>query len=254
MDVILAKIIKYLNGCMYYDMTYIILKWMLDHYIEMDEDSFSMENLMKDTGASEEDVHKVLRGLEESEDFEAFKKRLWQYQSIRLDQIRARMIGLSLEDIMQDMEKNETDAEMRVKIEAICDCLDRSKRIFLVGAVYPMAIATEFQTDLNIFGKDVQQYHAFDKTLKLDENDMLILISATGRSAEYFIKNKKEINPSAAKSLIITQNRKYDEDEFRVSDFTIILPGRFDGINGNYQVMKIFDLLRLSYYQRYYLG
>lgn len=31
----------------------------------------------------------------------------------------------------------------------------------------------------------------------------------------------------------------------------IQVPGRFDGINFNYQIMTIFDLIRVMYYQKY---
>lgn len=253
MDAILARIIYYLNGCMFYDARYKILKWFFDHYMEMEEDSFNLENVIKDTGTSEEDVMNVLEGLDLERDFDKFKEILWQSQSVRLDQIRGRMIGLSLDDIMADMEKSESNEELKTKIEEFCDCLDKSDRIFLIGAYYPLSIAEEFQTDMNTFGKKVEHYQSFDKTLKFNEKDMLIFISATGRSLGYFMASKTEQNPQAAKSLLITQNKQYLDSEFKVSDFTLVLPGRYDGININYQIMKVFDLLRLSYYQRYFM-
>ena len=253
MDAILVKIIFYLNGCMHYDKTYKILKWFLDHYMEMEEDSFSLENLTKDTETTEEDVMDVLEGMDIKRDFDNFKESLWQSQSLRTDQIRSRMIGLSLDGIMKDMEKNESNEEFKQKIEEICDVVDKSERIFLIGGYYPLSIAQEFQADMNTFGKKVEHYQTFDKSLVFNENDMLIFISATGRSLGYFMSTKTEQNPQAAKSLLITQNRQYLDPEFKVSDMTLVMPGRYDGININYQIMQIFDLLRLSYYQRYYL-
>jgi hypothetical protein len=43
-------------------------------------------------------------------------------------------------------------------------------------------------------------------------------------------------------------------EEHKISDYVLKLPGRFDGLNFNYQLMQIFDLLRIQYYQQYYLG
>ena len=40
-----------------------------------------------------------------------------------------------------------------------------SKRVILVGALYPMSIAVEFQTDMISFGKTVLQYHTYDKDM-----------------------------------------------------------------------------------------
>ena len=42
-----------------------------------------------------------------------------------------------------------------------------SKRVILVGALYPMSIAVEFQTDMISFGKTVLQYHTYDKDMIL---------------------------------------------------------------------------------------
>lgn len=253
MDVILAIIIKALNGCVYCDETYRILKWLVDHYIEMEEDNFTLENLLSEANVTKEDVEKLFNVLGLSTDFEVFKENLWQFQSIRLDQIRSRMIGMKAEDIVYDMEKDCSDAEMIGLINQICELMDVSKRIFIIGALYPLAISTEFQTDMNIFGKNVQQFHEYDKDLVFDENDLLIFISTTGRSASYFMKKFEEKNPSKANKVLITQNKQYLDDKLKISDLTIIVPGRYDGININYQIMKIFDLLRLSYYQRYFL-
>ena len=46
----------------------------------------------------------------------------------------------------------------------------------------------------------------------------------------------------------------YTMEEHKVSDHVLKLPGRFDGLRFNQQLMQIFDLLRIKYYQQYYLG
>ena len=78
-----------------------------------------------------------------------------------------------------------------------------------------MSIAVEFQTDLISFGKTVLQYHTYDKDMIFNENDYVIFTSSSGRSLEGFMYT------------------------------------RFDGINFNYQIMTIFDLIRVMYYQKY---
>ena len=50
-------------------------------------------------------------------------------------------------------------------------------------------------------------------------------------------------------SLLITQNPTYARRKLTTD--TIQVPGRFDGINFNYQIMTIFDLIRVMYYQKY---
>ena len=69
-----------------------------------------------------------------------------------------------------------------------------------------------------------------------------------------FMHTRSDLNPEAATTLLITQNPIYAREEHRISTYTLKLPGRFDGLNFNYQLMTIFDLLRVQYYQQYYLG
>ena len=142
---------------------------------------------------------------------------------------------------------------MNAYISTICEAIFKAKRVILIGALYPLSIAVELQTDLITFGKPVIQYHSFDKDVVLDENDVTIFISATGRSMNYFVDIKKELRVDLSTSILITQNKTYELDEYKISDYVIHVPGKFDGINFNYQIMTICDLLRVHYYQQYYL-
>ena len=54
-------------------------------------------------------------------------------------------------------------------------------------------------------------------------------------------------------TVLITQNKAYTFDEYKISKYVIQVPGKFDGIEFNYQIMSICDLLRVYYYQKYYL-
>ena len=69
------------------------------------------------------------------------------------------------------------------------------KRVILVGALYPMSIAVEFQTDLISFGKTVLQYHTYDKDMIFNENDYVIFTSSSGSVFRrlYVYKNKSFI-------------------------------------------------------------
>ena len=70
------------------------------------------------------------------------------------------------------------DKEFLKKIEEVCTKIHESKRVILVGALYPMSIAVEFQTDLISFGKTVLQYHTYDKDMIFNENDYVIFTSS----------------------------------------------------------------------------
>ena len=139
--------------------------------------------------------------------------------------------------------------EFLKKIEEVCTKIHESKRVILVGALYPMSIAVEFQTDLISFGKTVLQYHTYDKDMIFNENDYVIFTSSSGRSLEGFMYTRTNLSLQNTISLLITQNPTYARRKLTTD--TIQVPGRFDGINFNYQIMTIFDLIRVMYYQKY---
>ena len=90
--------------------------------------------------------------------------------------------------------------------------------------------------------------------MKFTGDDLLIFISATGRAMKGFLSSRDDLTPEAATSLLITQNPVYTRPEHKISSYVLRLPGRYDGLDFNYQLMQFFDLLRIQYYQKYYLG
>lgn len=252
MDVILARILKYLNGTLFYDDYYIFCTYLVDHYLEMED--MTLDRILEETGIPEQSVLAFIGRLGFSEGWDFFHKEFMRHHMVRLDQIRGRMIGLKSQNLVKDMQKDMTDEEMLDYISEVCMQIDRHRRIILVGALYPMCIAVEFQTDLITFGKNIVQFHAFDPNLQFTEDDMIIFISATGRAMRGFMKARSNQTPENATSLLITQNPIYTLPDHKISDYVLKVPGRYDGLDFNYQLMKIFDLLRIHYYQQYYLG
>ncbi|MCF0109688.1 MAG: MurR/RpiR family transcriptional regulator [Erysipelotrichaceae bacterium] len=251
MDVLLARILKFLNGALTYDDEYLFSTFVVMNYMEMQ--NWTLEEVVEKSGVQAEPIIAFVKKLG-YRDYDAFKERLILNHMTRLDQIRARMIGLNSADFVKDMEKDCTDEEMLEQISAMCASIDKAKRVVIIAALYPTSIGVEFQTDLVTFGKPVLSYHQFDKTWTFDEDDVVIFISATGRARRGFMAEHEQTNIAAAQTIMITQNPTYKVAEHKVTDYVIQVPGRFDGINFNYQLMKIFDLMRIHYYQQYYIA
>ncbi len=255
MDALLSRILKYLNGALFCDDYYRFCTYLVDHYLELLEREVTQEEVVR--GAKIQDEQHMLDFMHRltcTTGWEAFQKILIQHHMVRLDQIRGRMVGLRAKDIVAEMKKDVSDEEMLAHVSMICEEIDRHERIVLIGALYPMSIAVEFQTALIIFGKNVVQFHSFDPDMEFSEKDLVIFISATGRAMNGFLASRGDLHPERAHSLLITQNPVYTMEEHKVSDHVLKLPGRFDGLRFNQQLMQIFDLLRIKYYQQYYLG
>lgn len=71
---------------------------------------------------------------------------------------------------------------------------------------------------------------------------------------EYYISEIVPKSICEAYIILVTQNIKYVNYENVCADYVIHVKGKFDGIQFNYQMMLVFDLLRIGYYQKYYVA
>ena len=245
-NVLLARILEYLNGTLFLNDYYRFCVFFIENYFEFYK--FSLDEVSQQSHIMKESILSFLKYLG-FDNYEEFQTKLYQDVILRADQIRSRMLGLKIDDLFQQVHMCDNKDEFMHNLDKICHDISNSHRVILIGALYPMSIAVEFQTDLITFGKPVLQYHSYDHELVLDENDYVIFISATGRAMESFMYQRERLSLDNTTSLLITQNPTYQRK--KVTTDTIRVPGRFDGINFNYQIMTIFDLIRIMYYQKY---
>ena len=250
MDIVISRILKYLNGCLDNDHMYHIGLFIVRHYVDMED--YSLERLMKEGQFSEAEVLDfcVHLGFHTYEDFQ---EQLLADYMLRISQIRARMLGTSAEQMLEQLDISYSRDELVQTLETICEYIFKHRRVIIIGALYPMSIAVDFQTDFITFGKEVIEFHHFDKDFRFQEEDLVMFISATGRTLDAYIKENKDLNICDANIVLMTQNVKYRNFENICADYVIQVPGKFDGIQFNYQIMLLFDILRIYYYQKYYI-
>ena len=250
MDIVISRILKYLNGCLDNDHMYQIGLFIVRHYVDMED--YSLERLMKEGQFSEAEVLDfcVHLGFHTYEDFQ---EQLLADYMLRISQIRARMLGTSAEQMLEQLDISYSRDELVQTLETICEYIFKHRRVIIIGALYPMSIAVDFQTDFITFGKEVIEFHHFDKDFRFQEEDLVMFISATGRTLDAYIKENKDLNICDANIVLMTQNVKYRIFENICADYVIQVPGKFDGIQFNYQIMLLFDILRIYYYQKYYI-
>ena len=250
MDIVISRILKYLNGCLDNDHMYQIGLFIVRHYVDMED--YSLERLMKEGQFSEAEVLDfcVHLGFHTYEDFQ---EQLLADYMLRVSQIRARMLGTSAEQMLEQLDISYSRDELVQTLETICEYIFKHRRVIIIGALYPMSIAVDFQTDFITFGKEVIEFHHFDKDFRFQEEDLVMFISATGRTLDAYIKENKDLNICDANIVLMTQNVKYRNFENICADYVIQVPGKFDGIQFNYQIMLLFDILRIYYYQKYYI-
>ncbi|MFV0393550.1 MAG: MurR/RpiR family transcriptional regulator [Coprobacillaceae bacterium] len=250
MNILISRILTYLNGTLMFDEYYLFCLYVVNHYRYFED--IELSDIVADQKISKESILAFCDLLGFSS-FEQFKQTLLQDYTLRTDQIHARMLGTNSEDIINKMETSLSKEELQAFVSKLCKVLYEVKRIILIGPLYPISIAVEFQTDFITFGKPVIQYHHFDQQIRVNEDDIIIYISATGRSMGDFKIINEKTNAEKAKSLLITQNKIFTEGEHKPGSHVLHIPGKFDGIHFYHQIMFLFDAIRIQYYQQFYL-
>ena len=229
MNILLSRILKYLNGTLFLDDAYRFCVFFILHY--QDFDSYTIEDIAGELQTTPESILNFLKYLG-FDNYLSFIEIYQRHKQVRFEQIQERMKNIHVSLYVERIKVSNDNEAFLKKIEEVCTKIHDSKRVILVGALYPMSIAVEFQTDM-IF----------------NENDYVIFISSSGRSLEGFMYTRTNLSLQNTTSLLVTQNPTYARKKLTTD--TIQVPGRFDGINFNYQIMTIFDLIRVMYYQKY---
>lgn len=250
MEIMISRILKYLNGCLDNDHMYKIGNFVVKNYTNICR--YSKEKFLEEGNFTEDELTDFYNHLGYC-DYETFRERLLLDHQLRLDQIHARLLNLDINQFVNHLEMTYTNNEFLDLIDKLCDLIFEKKRIIIVGALYPSSVAVDFQTDMITLGKNVIEFHQFDKDLTFSDDDIVLFMTATGRMMESFAKNSKHRNVCDATFVLLTQNIKYRNFENVCADYVVHVTGKFDGIQFNYQIMMILDVLRISYYLKYYI-
>ncbi len=249
MNILLSRILTYLNGTLFHDFHYKICIFIIFNYLDIED--MSEEEFLEKGCFKKEQLYSFM-DLLGFDNYELFKETLVLDHQKRANQIKVRMLGIQGNKLLSHLEKSCSDEEMMLLIEDLCKKLYKANRIVIFGALYPLSISIELQTDMITFGKPFIQYHEYDP-ITLTKDDVAIVISATGRYLEGFKKKREHVKLDRANTYLITQNKKYLKTESTQNCSVIYLPGKYDSIDFNYQVMTLCDLIRLQYFKQYYL-
>lgn len=251
MDLLISRILKYLNGCLDNDYKYKIGNFIVKNYTKICH--YSLEKVLEEGHFQESEVIDFCQHLG-FDSFDSFQQKLMMDHQLRSDQIQSRMLNVDVNDFVDHIQTSLSHDEFLKLIDELCELIFRKKRIVIIGALYPTSVSVDFQTDLITLGKEVVEYHQFDTDFEFSDDDIVILISATGRTMKSYISipKLKSIHICEAYLVLVTQNIKYTNYENVCADYVIHVQGKFDGIQFNYQTMMVLDILRIRYYQKYY--
>ncbi|BBH26463.1 MurR/RpiR family transcriptional regulator [Intestinibaculum porci] len=247
-NLLLSRILTYMNGTLFNDFYYKIGAFIIDHYLEIE--NMSEETFLQEGPFQKTDLEAFM-GAFGYDNYEEFKLRLYSDYQTRLNQIRVRLFDVKPQEFLKKMDMTIEEKELQDLVSEICKKFFASKRIIVMGALYPLSLSVELQTDMITFGKPFIQYHSYNP-MTFTKDDVVIVISGTGRAFNSMKKSMADAHIENAYSVLLTQNKKY-RDLADAHTKVLVLPGKFDSVEFNYQLMAIFDLVRLQYFQQYYL-
>ena len=247
-NVLLARILEYFNGTLFLDDNYRFCVFFIENYIDFYK--MTLEEVVEKSKISQEAILNFLKHLG-FDDYASFQDQLYADVILIQDQIRSRMLGLKMDDLFKQIHLCDDQDKFICDLDHICHDISASKRVVIIGALYPISIAVEFQTDLITFGKPVFQYHSFDNQLILNKDDYVIFVSATGRAYDAFMEQHQGFEINRSQFLLITQNKKY-KSQIGEERVIYVASSRYDSIDFNYRLMSIFDIMRVTYYKKYH--
>ena len=162
MNILLSRILKYLNGTLFLDDAYRFCVFFILHY--QDFDSYTIEDIAGELQTTPESILNFLKYLG-FDNYLSFIEIYQRHKQVRFEQIQERMKNIHVSSYVERIKVSNDNEAFLKKIEEVCTKIHDSKRVILVGALYPMSIAVEFQTDMISFGKTVLQYHTYDKDM-----------------------------------------------------------------------------------------
>ena len=91
MNILLSRILTYLNGTLFHDYHYKICTFIIFHYLEMED--MSEEEFLEKGCFKKEELYSFIALLGFNQ-YEEFKLTLIHHHQTRLNQIRVRMLGV----------------------------------------------------------------------------------------------------------------------------------------------------------------
>ena len=139
-NLLLSRILTYLDGALFNDSYYKIGNFIVAHYLEienMDEAAFLEQGPFKRLELQQ------FIGAFGFDDYEEFKLKLYNDYQIRLNQIRVRLIDVKPIQFLRKLDMTISEEEMATLVSDICSAFYHAKRIFIFGALYPISLAIE---------------------------------------------------------------------------------------------------------------
>ncbi|MEG0276177.1 MAG: hypothetical protein RR630_04030 [Coprobacillus sp.] len=252
MNTIISVLLLFTYNSLHKDIYYLISKYILEHLDEVE--NMSIGKLAVDCGTSTATINKFCN-LIGVDSFKGFKSLLMNTRVGRLNQIKERYQQFNEEILfsqIQHLSQNVIEKEIFLnKIDELVKLIHNSQQIYLLGAIYPLALSLNFVEDMKIFKKDIslEQIGFMSSNNNYQKDDLILFITINGRIITHNRQGFLRLYESPAKKVVISQNRIF-EDFHDLDDF-IKLEDNNDNEVENIIIIEILNLIKYKYYTKY---
>lgn len=124
MNILLSRILKYLNGTLFLDDAYRFCVFFILHYQNFGD--YSLEEVANELKTTPESILNFLKYLG-FYDYQTFVETYYKHKRIRLEQIEERMENLNICTYVERIKVSNDNKEFLKKIEEVCTKIHESK-------------------------------------------------------------------------------------------------------------------------------
>ena len=125
MNILLSRILKYLNGTLFLDDAYRFCVFFILHYQNFGD--YSLEEVANELKTTPESILNFLKYLG-FYDYQTFVETYYKHKRIRLEQIEERMENLNICTYVERIKVSNDNKEFLKKIEEVCTKMSNSCR------------------------------------------------------------------------------------------------------------------------------
>lgn len=248
MNTIVSVMLLYIFNTFHQDAYFSIAKYILEHINELDK--ISIDKLAYECATSTNTINKFCKQIG-IDNYKQLKSMLVNTKDGRIRQIEKRYEQFNAEQFYLRIGLKDGIEEFNACVDRVVDLIHNANKVYIVGAVYPLSLAINFAEDMILFGKDFcfEQIGFKENTTNYQENDLIFLITITGRvvtlNKPYFLR----LTTSKAKKIVLSQNTMFG-DIFNFDEFIQLIDTHHSEIE-NAIVIEIMNYIKFMYFNKY---
>lgn len=205
----------------------------------------SYKHFLEETLIPSSAMKKLLK-LMEIQNYSDFKSSIQLFENMRYKQIKERYTQDAINQMNMKLRKSDLQA-FASTIESLTSKIEECNRIIIIARKELFGFFVDFQLDMLLMGKTVLVYPTqIELNIPIQEKDLVIFFSLTGRSMNYFQNIYKTLKERQCYSIIVTMAKELQQ----FYDDIIYIETTTDDFECNYLIRLYFDNIRYAYYQQ----